>query len=120
MDKCELNLGFLAQIKVKSFLTVATIFCKIKKATIGSSFFSLQKKEKTKKLETDSWTRAKRTDEVNCFLIQGKWRTQSKCRYDNFEVFCGSKINHIEVALHCSIRRRKQATRIVFMEFARF
>jgi len=90
---------------MKNFLTVATIFCLIKKATLGISFFSLQKKEKNKKQETDSWTRAKRTDEVNCFLIQGKWRTQSKCRYDNFEVFSCGKINHIEVTFHRSVRR---------------
>jgi hypothetical protein len=50
----------LAQIVVESFLTVATIFCKIKKATVGSSFFSLQKKEQTKKLETDSWKKLKK------------------------------------------------------------
>ena len=77
---------------MKNFLTVATIFC------------SLQKKEKNKKKETDSWTRAKRTDKVNCLLIQGKWRTQSKRRHDNFKIFCCGKINHIKVAFHRSIR----------------
>jgi len=39
------------QVRAKSFLTVTTIFCSIKKAITGSSFFSIQKKGKLKNLQ---------------------------------------------------------------------
>jgi hypothetical protein len=46
--------NFLARIEVESLLQDCCIFSWRKKATKGSSFFALEKNNKTKKLGTDS------------------------------------------------------------------
>jgi hypothetical protein len=45
----------LAPIVTESFLRKNAIFCWCKKATNGSSFYALQKKDYLQKLEVESW-----------------------------------------------------------------
>lgn len=56
----------------ESILQENTIFCCWKKATNGSSFYSVQKKCFTKNLGVESWIKAQKSDQFSVLIFKKK------------------------------------------------
>ena len=93
----------LAQIEMKTPDWEKLFFLVIVERPKEAPTIALEKKIFEGGVVMKCWKKLQTLENIN--LIHCKRCAQFEGWHDNFEVFCGGKIDHIEIAFHCSIGR---------------